>query len=79
MSITNTLAATGVSSADVNIFNATTNSWSTAILSAARFNLAATSLPNHGVAIFAGGDSKSCDVLDVLCVFENLQKRCISL
>jgi hypothetical protein len=32
-------------------------SWSTAALSAARTYLAATSLPNLGVAIFAGGGS----------------------
>ena len=30
--------------------------WSTAVLSAARTGLAATSLPNLGVAIFAGGN-----------------------
>jgi hypothetical protein len=34
--------------------------WSTAALSAARGNLAATSLPNLGVAIFAGGWSTCC-------------------
>jgi hypothetical protein len=38
----------------VDIFHATTNKWSTASLSAARSNIAATSLPTHGVAIFAG-------------------------
>ena len=31
--------------------------WSTAALSVARSNLAATSLPNQGLAIFAGGDT----------------------
>ncbi len=31
------------------------NVWSTAALSVARFDLAATSLPNQGLAIFAGG------------------------
>lgn len=35
--------------------------WSTAALSQARWNLAATSLPDAGVAIFAGGYSTSCD------------------
>ena len=41
----------------VDIFNATSGTWSTANLSSARYELAATSLPNLGVAIFAGGDS----------------------
>jgi hypothetical protein len=39
----------------VDIYNATANHWSTAILSEARGALAATSLTNVGVAIFAGG------------------------
>ncbi len=39
----------------VDIFNVTSGAWSTAALSEARWNLAATSLPNVGVAIFAGG------------------------
>jgi hypothetical protein len=30
-------------------------SWSTAVLSVGRLDLAATSLPDHGLAIFAGG------------------------
>ena len=46
----------------VDIFNATAGTWSTAVLSAARGNLAATSLPNLGVAIFAGGYSTCCRV-----------------
>jgi hypothetical protein len=41
----------------VDIFNVTSGAWSTAALSVARYALAATSLPNHGVAIFAGGNS----------------------
>ncbi len=41
----------------VDIFNATAGTWSTAVLSEARFFLVATSLPNQGVAIFAGGAS----------------------
>jgi hypothetical protein len=40
----------------VDIFNVTANAWSTALLSFARLNLAATSLPNHGIAFFAGGN-----------------------
>ena len=39
----------------VDIFNVTSGAWSTAALSVARFYLAATSLPNLGVTIFAGG------------------------
>ena len=47
----------GVFSNAVDIFNATSGAWSTAALSEAREALAATSLPNHGVAIFAGDPS----------------------
>ena len=39
----------------VDIFNATSGLWTTAALSVARNDLAATSLPNQGLAIFAGG------------------------
>ena len=39
----------------VDIFNATSGVWSTAALSVARQYLTATSLPNHGLALFAGG------------------------
>jgi hypothetical protein len=40
----------------VDIFDATSGKWvSTAALSVARSSLAATSLPNQGLAIFAGG------------------------
>ncbi len=39
----------------VDIFNATSRTWSTAALSEARSYLVATSLPNAGLAIFAGG------------------------
>jgi hypothetical protein len=53
--------------------------WSTANLSVARFDLAATSLPNFGVAIFAGGGSTCCgnamfffaSLCDVVCGLEN--------
>jgi hypothetical protein len=51
----------GPSSA-VDIFNVTSGAWSTAALSVARWSLAATSLPNVGVAIFAGGLGMFCDV-----------------
>ncbi len=55
---------------DVDIFNVTSGAWSTAALSVARMNLAATSLPNVGVAIFAGGagssgDSNAVDIFNV--------------
>jgi hypothetical protein len=39
----------------VDIFDAVNGRWSTAALSAARDGIAATSLPNQGLAIFAGG------------------------
>jgi hypothetical protein len=41
----------------VDIFNAISGKWSTATLSVARMNLAATSLPDQGLAIFAGGST----------------------
>ena len=47
----------------VDIFNATSGVWTTAILSVARQNLAATSLPNDGLAIFAGGYNGASRVL----------------
>ncbi len=46
----------------VDIFNVTSGARSTAALSVARKYLAATSLPNVGVAIFAGGDGTCCHV-----------------
>jgi hypothetical protein len=53
----------------VDIFNVTSGAWSTAALSVARSDLAATSLPNLGVAIFAGGYSTCCHVeISHLCV-----------
>jgi hypothetical protein len=53
--------AAGVFFKVVDIFDATTGNWSTAVLSEARDSLAATSLPNQGLAIFAGGQCTSCD------------------
>ncbi len=54
----------------MDIFNASSGRWSTAVLKVARNELAATSLPNQGLAIFAGG-STGCDlwftVDDVAC------------
>ncbi len=52
---------------DIDIFNATSGAWSTAALSVARRYLAAASLPNLGVAIFAGGDGGACTCFDVDC------------
>jgi hypothetical protein len=52
-------------SAAVDIFNATSGGWSTAALSVARYDLAATSLPNQGLAIFAGGYAKGMHVCRV--------------
>jgi hypothetical protein len=45
----------------VDIFNVVTGTWSTAALSQARAELAASSLPNAGIVIFAGGFCTSCD------------------
>ena len=41
---------------DVDIFDGTSRSWTTAALKVARSLLAATSLPNQSFAIFAGGE-----------------------
>jgi hypothetical protein len=48
-------AGSGFSSDAVDIFNAISGEWSIAALSVARADLAATSLPDQGLAIFAGG------------------------
>jgi hypothetical protein len=45
----------GFYSAVVDIFYASSGNWTTAALSVARERLVATSLPNQGLAIFAGG------------------------
>jgi hypothetical protein len=47
----------GVASDVVDIFDATRGRWTTAALSVARFGNAATSLPEQGLAMFAGGDT----------------------
>jgi hypothetical protein len=57
----------GTSFDAVDIFHASTGKWSTARLSVARGNIAATSLPNLGVAIFAGGGGKLYDVFSYSC------------
>ena len=45
----------GAAGTTVDIFNAATGVWTTAALSVAHSLFSATSLPNHGLAIFAGG------------------------
>jgi hypothetical protein len=50
----------------VDIFNARSGVWITAALSVSRYNLAATSLPNEGLAIFAGGQGASCVLNSVI-------------
>ncbi len=40
----------------VDIFDVSSGRWSTAALSAGRGNIAATSLPSQGLALFAGGE-----------------------
>ena len=47
----------------VDIFDGSSGRWSTAVLSVGRYYIAATSLPNQGLAIFAGGST------DGLCCF----------
>ena len=54
-------AADGSLCNNVDIFNVTAGTWSLAVLSQARYGLAATSLPDAGVVIFAGGYCTSCD------------------
>ncbi len=56
-------AAAFMASSVVDIFNVRAGTWSTAALSQARNGLVATSLPNSGVAIFAGGGCTSFDIL----------------
>jgi hypothetical protein len=45
----------GDSSIAVDIFDASSGKWTTAALSVGRNDLAATSLPNQGLAFFASG------------------------
>jgi hypothetical protein len=48
----------GASSNVVDLYNSASGTWSTAQLTVARMELAATSVGN--VAIFAGGESNNC-------------------
>jgi hypothetical protein len=50
----------------VDIFNARSGVWTTAALSVARNYLAAASLPNDGLAIFAGGGGASYVLMSVI-------------
>ncbi len=50
----------------VDIYNAISGVWTTATLSVARTKLTATSLPNYGLAIFAGGSSASYVSMSVI-------------
>ncbi len=52
-----------IRSSIVDIYDVTDKSWSTAQLNEARSFLSATSMPNLGVVIFAGGRSESCYVV----------------
>ena len=65
-SLTPCAAGSGSFSNAVDIFNVASRTWSTAALSVARQGLAATSLPNHGLAIFAGGQSASYVLMAVI-------------
>ncbi len=58
-------AGSGIYSDAVDIFNVASGVWSTAALSVARQYLVATSLPNFGVAIFAGGFIGTCCHFDL--------------
>ena len=53
----------------VDIFDVRSGVWTTAALSMARSFLAATSLPNDGVAMFAGGKSAVFANVDVFHVW----------
>ena len=46
--------------------SASPGTWTSATLSVARFNLAATSLPNDGLAIFTGGGGVSYVLMSVI-------------
>ena len=50
----------------VDIYNAISGVWTTATLSVARTSLTATSLPNYGLAIFAGGIGASYVLMAVI-------------
>jgi hypothetical protein len=56
-------AEAGVFSNAVDIFDATSGRWTTAALSVVTIYLAATSLPEQGLAIFAGGGQSGTEVV----------------
>ncbi len=53
----------------VDIFDGINGRWTTAALSVSRSNLAATSLPNQGLAMFAGGSGIGMYIRN-LCLFK---------
>jgi len=59
----------------VDIFNVIECTWSTAVLSLPRAMIAATSLPNLGIAIFAGGRGMCCDAYLSSCMVPLLCER----
>ncbi len=60
-----------VHAAAQKVASETFGNWSTAALSEARYRLAATSLPNQGLAIFAGGIGASFD-----CYCDDCREAC---
>jgi hypothetical protein len=58
---------------DVDIFDAISGRWSAALLSVGRGSISAASLPNQGLAIFAGGSDSGCDlhVIHIFIVFDS--------
>jgi hypothetical protein len=63
----------------VDIYNASSRTWSSSQLNEARSLLSATSLPNLGVAIFAGGKSTSCCVCFNCCSSRGVRVNCDGL
>ncbi len=59
---------------NVDIFHVASGVWSTAALSLGRHHIAAASLPNYGIAIFAGGQ---CTCL-IMLIFDVLRVLCVS-
>jgi hypothetical protein len=64
--LTRCLDISGYVGNTVDIFNVTSGVWTTAALSVARGSLTATSLPNDGLAIFAGGYGASYVFMSVI-------------
>jgi hypothetical protein len=60
----------------IDIFDVKTAAWTTAALSVARAKFAATSLPNEGIAMFAGGTS-ALQLLRLIALV--VEKACVIL